>query len=101
LITNEPSVNCSDEQIEDNEDNKIKEYLQRSDTAVIFAEPVEKEEQIKNENNKNKNKTNFNESSGQSVINTVDENHKNGLKTDKKRMPENGSPNQSMSHYLF
>ncbi len=93
MITNEPSVNCSDEQIEDNEDNKIKEYLQRSDTAVIFAEPVEKEEQIKNENNKNEN-------SGQSV-NTVDENHKNGLKTDKKRMPENGSPNQSMSHYLF
>lgn len=33
-------VDESDEPAEEAEDEKIKEYLQRSDTAVIFAEPV-------------------------------------------------------------
>lgn len=91
-ITDEPSANCLDEQIED---NKIKEYLQRSDTAVIFAEPVDKEE-------KQQLKTDSKQKSGQSVINPEKEkDHKNGLKTDKNRMTENGSPNQSMSDFCF
>ena len=57
---------------EQTEDNKIQEYLQRSDTAVIFAEPVDKVD-TKSESNKN----GFNERSGQSVTDSIKGKQKN------------------------
>ena len=89
LIIDETSSKCSDRQTED---NKIKEYLQRSDTAVIFAEPVEmvetKTEFIEN---------NDNEKDKQLVRDTVEDNDKNFANTNENRISESRSSNQSKS----
>lgn len=80
--------------LENDEDDKIKEYLQRSDTAVIFPEPVT------NELAKSKfEKSNCDLKDSQSLANSNDNNDDddNGLKTDRNRMPENASSNNGKS----
>ena len=83
------SAKCSDRQTED---TKIKEYLQRSDTAVIFAEPVETVETKFIDNNEN-------EKDGQSV--RAEDNDKNVVNTNENGIPESRSSNQSKSDFCF
>lgn len=81
-----------------NEDDKIKEYMQRSDTAVIFPEPVE------NEGAKNKpqekEKTDSDAKNDQKSMD-VDNKASTALENDKKHVPENDSSNHSKILLLF
>ena len=96
-VRDESSDKCSDRQTED---KKIKEYLQRSDTAVIFAEPVElvqtKTEFIENNNNEKDG-----QKDGQSVKIKVEDNDKNVVNTNENRIPESHSSNQSKSDFCL
>lgn len=91
--SDETSIKCLDRQTED---NKIKEYLQRSDTAVIFAEPVEVV-QTKVELTQNKD----NEKDEQMVRDRVEDNDRNFANSNENRVLESGSSNQSKSHFCF
>ena len=86
------AVQCLDIQTED---NKIKEYLQRSDTAVIFAEPVQTKPELSP-----KSQTARQTKLGQSISASKD-NEKNSTTANESEIPDNGSSNQSKSDFVL
>ena len=85
----------SDENLEQTEDNKIKEYLQRSDTAVIFAEPVDKDmERVQKITHLNK--IYLNQTNGQSIEESFGDRQRRNLLSNEK-----SSSKQSMSYFVL
>ncbi|XP_054161731.1 zinc finger E-box-binding homeobox 1-like [Oppia nitens] len=88
----EKTIETSSMQVLDKtEDIKIKEYLQRSDTAVIYAEPVDK---VMTKNNSNMTCV-LNEKVDQSVNNGIEEKDKTAHKVNVNRHLDDCSPNKN------